>query len=31
VQAIQKGEASPIAFDELIEVSRVTVQVSEAL
>jgi predicted dehydrogenase len=31
VRAIEDGEASPIPFDELIEVSRVTVQVSEAL
>jgi predicted dehydrogenase len=31
VRAIRNGEASPIPFDELIEVSRVAVQVSEAL
>jgi predicted dehydrogenase len=31
VDAIEKGGESPIPFDELMEVSRVTVEVSEAL
>ena len=31
VQAIERGEESPIAFDELLEVTRATIEIAEAL
>jgi hypothetical protein len=31
VQAIEKGGAAPVAFEELLEISRVTIDIAEAV